>query len=260
MRIGQLIAGNTVSFFKNNFIERWKLSDYSDINKPLFFFGFVGTENIFENHRSWKVIFPSEPNDLPDFTVLKNVKNTVLLVDSKLPENFYLPDEVIVKNIVLEIKDYSKFKPTILGDKIYYYSGFTHWSPNPKNFIKDVQSKINYEIITTEHSSLSDYYNIDYLIESFYNKCFVSINFSHEFIGHSSGMTTCRELGLMGRKTITGYNPYSYPCLIKTSYSVESVVESINAESKKINTLQNSINAHNYSIEYLDVDYMIKNY
>ena len=258
MIIKQFVIDSSISFFQDNFIRRWSLEQYSDIDKPLFFFGFGGNQSIFESHNSWKVILPSTPGDLPNFNLLKNIKNTILLVETDL-SNFYIPDEVIVKKIILEIKDYSKFKPTILGDKIYFYSGFTNWSPNSKSFINDIQSRINYEIITTEHMTLSDYYNIDELVENFYNKCFVSLNFTHEFVGHSSGMTTCRELALMGRKTITGYNPYPYNCLIRTR-SIDEIIQSINEESKKIGTIQEKIDIHNYNQEYLDIDYILKNY
>jgi len=254
MKIEQFITCPSIGFFEYEFQKKWSLSKYFDDDKPLFFFGFSGLENFFESHKGYKVIFPSTPNDLPNFRILKNVENTILIIDCPLPKDYYLPENVIHKQEVIEIKDYTMFNPSTLGDKIYYYSGFSNgWTPNPKEKIDYIQSKIDYEIITTQHINKSDMYNIEFLIENYYKKCFLNLNFSQ---GH--GMTTTREFSLMGVKTLTFENPYTYESLIKCK-DVDEVLENIKLESKKINTIQPGINPHTTGKDWLELDYWIKN-
>jgi len=251
MRIEQYVT--SLSFFEKDFKNRWNFSEYYDTNKPLFFFGFNGLSHIFENHNSYKIILPSTYKDLPDFNQLKNTEKTILIIETNLPKNYFIPDSVIVKKLIIEIKDYSIFKPNKLGDKIYYYSGFSKkWSPNNVKLINEIQKEINFEIITTNHFLKSDMYDIEYLKQSYYDKCFVNLNFTR-----GNGMTTVRELALMGRKTITSNNPYNYDCLIRCD-DKESIIKAIIEESKKINTIQSPINVHNSGEEWTNLDYLIK--
>ena len=255
MKIEQFITCPAIGFFEQGFKKKWNLLKYFDDTKPLFFFGFHGLENFFENHKGYKLIYPSTPTDLPNFRILKNVENTILISESSLPEGYYLPKNVIHKQEVIEIKDYTIFTQGTLGDKIYYYSGFSKgWTPNPKEKIDYIQSKIDYEIITTNHVHKSDMYNIEFLIENYYKKCFLNLNFSPQ----GNGMTTTREFSLMGVKTLTFENPYSYKSLIKCK-DMDEVLENIKIESKKINTIQPRIDPHTTGKEWLELDYWLKN-
>lgn len=253
MKIEQCIISNNVSFFEKQLRERYNFINYKDTNKPVFFFGFRGLNDIFEKHNSYKIILPATSDDLPNFRNLKNVEKTILIVETELPFDYFLPDSVLVKKLILEIKDYSLFSPNLLGDKIYYYSGFSNgWSPNPKHLIDEIQKEIEYEIITTNHSHLKCYHDTAYLKINFYDKCFVNLNLSN---GH--GMTTTRELAMMGRKTIVINNPYNYSCLLRCK-NKESIISTIIEESKKINTIQPQINVHTIGDEWLDLEYLIK--
>jgi hypothetical protein len=253
MRVIQFLTCPSISFFEKKFQEKWNLRRYFDENEPLFFFGFRGLENVFEKHRGYKLILPSTPNDLPDFRNINNIEKTILITECSLPKDYYLPENVIHKIEVLEIKDYSPFKPIILGDKIYYYSGFSNgWTPNPKTKIDYIQSKVDYEIITTQHVNKSDMYDIESLIKNYYNKCFLNLNFSK---GH--GMTTTREFSLMGVKTLTFENPYPYKSIIKCR-DFDEVIENIKNESKKIGTIQPCINPHTVGSEWLELDYWLE--
>jgi hypothetical protein len=254
MKIKQYVICPSINFFEHKFKDRWNLVKYNSHNEPLFFFGFSGVREIYEKHHGYKIIWMSTPTDLPDFKNLKNTNNTILIYDCPLPDNYYLPENVILRQEVLEIKDYSMFKPSVLGDKIYYYSGFSNgWTPNPKTKIDYIQSKVDYEIITTQHINKSDMYDIEFLIKNYYNKCFLNLNFSK---GH--GMTTTREFSLMGIKTLTFNNPYQYKCLIKCK-DMDEVIENIKIESKKINTIQPVINPHTVGSEWLELNYLLKN-
>lgn len=253
MKIEQFITCPSIIFFESEFQKKWKLEKYFDENLPLFFFGFRGLEDIFEKHKGYKIILPSTPNDLPNFYQLKNIDKTILLTECNLPNNYNKPEVVLHKQSVIEIKDYSMFNPLFLEDKIYYYSGFSNgWNPNPKETISYIQSKIDFEIITTTHVNKSDMYDIKFLHENYYTKCFLNINLSS-----GNGMTTTREFSLMGIKTLTFNNPYPYESIIRCK-DIESVIENIKNESKKIGTIQPSINPHTVGIEWLDLEYWLK--
>lgn len=250
MKISQCIFSPHLVFFEENFRKKWGLVNYHNVDTPLFFFGFNGLANIYENHESYKIILPGSPHDLPDFRNLRNNQKTVLIMETELPDNYYIPDSVIIKREVIEIKDYSLFIPNLLGDKIYYYSGFSNgWSPNPKGFIEEIQREIEFEIITTSHLDKSDMYNIEFLKSEFYDKCFVNLNFT---INH--GMTTARELALMARKTITLENKYSYD-FIKKCKTKDEVILAIKEESKKINTIQKPIDWKTFIGPSLDLGF-----
>ena len=65
MKIEQFITCPAIGFFEQGFKKKWNLLKYFDDTKPLFFFGFHGLENFFENHKGYKLIYPSTPTDLP---------------------------------------------------------------------------------------------------------------------------------------------------------------------------------------------------
>jgi hypothetical protein len=117
-----------------------------------------------------------------------------------------------------------------LGDKVYVYTGFKKGYGQPWNLpmINQIQKKIDFEIITTSHLEIKDYLPIEELKSQYYDNCFVSLNLS----GHR-GMTTVRELGLMGRKTIINSNRYKYPCMIPYD-NTQNLIEIIKSESLKI--------------------------
>lgn len=254
MRFEQVIVGNTIQFFKKGFMERWGFKEYYDDEKPLVIFGYDSQNHIYENHKGYKLIIPSIPNDIPNFQNLTNHKKTIYVSD-KIQN---APEEIIFKNETIEIKDYSIFKPNILRDKIYYYSGFKNgWDLKllDQELIEEIQKKIKYEIITIQHNTLSDYFNIHSLKTQYYDKTFLNLN----LLG-CHGMTTVREMGLMGRKTITMTNVehYKYKCIINCS-NIEDVIEVINKESQKIGTIQPLINSHTVGDEWLNLEYWIEN-
>ena len=84
--------------------------------------------------------------------------------------------------------------------------------------------------------------------ELYYDNCFVNLNFSK-----GTGLTTVRELALMGRYTISNMN-VDYISLLKY-IDEDDIIELIKSESKKIGTVQPSINCHMIGDEWLDVNY-----
>tara|TARA_R110000824_G_scaffold303586_1_gene491319 strand:+ start:324 stop:1097 length:774 start_codon:yes stop_codon:yes gene_type:complete len=252
MKITQSIVGDTVGFFKKGFMERWGFKEYYDINKPVVFFGIEGKQDIFLNHKGWKLLIPSTPHDIPDFHTLKKLQKTILV--SK--KNTEIPNNIICRKETIQIKDYSIYQPNTLGNKVYFYSGFKNgWSGRwGEELINEIQKNIDFEIFTTPHLGIENYFNINYLKENYYDKSFLNLNLSMD-----NGMTTVREMGLMGRKTITmrTHPQYNYPCIINCN-NIKEIINVINEEAKKINTIQPSIESHTVGNEWLDLNYWLE--
>lgn len=249
-RILQAHVAPEIAFFKKEFLEINNLDEYSDLHEPAVFFGARQSSDLINDHKGYKLILPCTPSDYP------NISNydKVLFVCS---ENYSLPHNVIKKHITPKIKNYNIFKPNILGDKIYWYSGFKEGWDLHNGLIDQIQKNISYEIITTNHKKITDYYSIDDLKANYYDECFLNINLT---VGH--GLATVIELGLMGRKTIFK-NPHKnniqrieFPNFISYE-NINDIINIINIESKKIGTIQPRIDAHNVGDEWLDLDFWI---
>ena len=247
-RVKQAFVAPSLKFFKDRFLKKYDLVEYNNPNEPAIFYGASEASYFINNHKSYKIILPSTPNDIPK---IDDYTNTFLICS----DNYKLPDHVIRKSITPRLKNYDIFKPNKLGDKIYFYSGFKDGWNLCNNLVNEIQKKINYEIITTNHTKINDYYDIEYLKSNFYDKSFLNINLTN---GH--GMSTVIELGLMGRKTIFK-NPYEnnfqrleFESIISYD-TLDDIISIINNESKKINTIQESIDVHNVDEEWLYIDY-----
>lgn len=253
MKFEQAILGRTIQFFEKGFMDRWGFKEYYDSEKPAVFFGLEGLHKKYENHKGYKIYLPSTPEECMSLKRLKNHEKTILLWgDTEVHKeiNFlkYTSD-------IVELKDYSIFKPNIIGDKIYYYSGFKngwsgHWG---ESVIKEIQKNIDFELITTNHNNIKEYYDIDSLKTNYYDKTFLNLNLSE-----NNGMTTVIEMGLMGRKTITmrDYNSYKYQSIINC-VNIEDILKQINIESKKIGTIQEKIDVHTLGNEWLSLDFWL---
>lgn len=252
MKLTQASVSSGIAFFKKNFLSHWGLKDYYDINQPCVFFGAWSQSQLIQNHQSYKIIIASSPTDFPNWDIVTNTEN-LFIVNSLNNNN--LPKNIICKNVTIEFKDYSLFQPNIIGDKIYSYTGFKNGWYKHLNVdkLKEIQKHIDYEIITTDHHTIQDYYDIEYLKSNYYDKCFLNLNLSE-----GNGLTTVIELGLMGRKTIMNENFYKYPQIISYNDD-EDIINLIKKESKKINTIQPSINAHTVGNEWLDIEWWLNN-
>ena len=258
MKITQAIVGDTIGFFKEGFMERWGFKEYYDMNKPVVFFGIEGKQDLYENHKGYKIFLPSTPEDVTSLQNLKNHNKTFLAPLGLDTDGLISSKELVITDENIELKNYSIFKPNILGDKIYFYSGFKNgWGDRWGNeLIDEIQKNINLEIITTSHLNSQDLFNINYLKENYYDKSFLNLNLSKD-----NGMTTVREMGLMGRKTLTMRTPetYKYNCIINCD-NIEDIIKTIKHESKKIGTIQPLLNTHTVNDEWLNLDYWLENW
>ena len=234
MKITQSIVGDTVGFFKKGFMERWGFKEYYDINKPVVFFGIEGKQDLYENHKGYKIFLPSTPEDVTYLQNLKNHNKTFLAP-------LGLDTDGLISSKELVITEYPK---NGWGDR---------WG---NELIDEIQKNINLEIITTSHLNSQDLFNINYLKENYYDKSFLNLNLSKD-----NGMTTVREMGLMGRKTLTMRTPetYKYNCIINCD-NIEDIIKTIKHESKKIGTIQPLLNTHTVNDEWLNLNYWLENW
>ena len=246
-----------VGFFRKEFMKRWNFKLYTDVNAPAVFFGIVGQDKLINDHKGPKILITAGPADLPDWGIVKNRENLFLLsaVDTLIE---HIPSDIIFKREMIEMKDFSAYKPNVLGDKIYVYTGFDNgWICNSQ-LINELQPFLSYELIYTKHNSINDYYDLKYLKENYYDKSFMCINMT---AGH--GMTTVRELALIGRKTamnpINYDNSFSKASLpFELNHSTKGLAKVIEKEAKKIGTIQPSINLHTQTDDqWLYLDYYV---
>jgi len=135
-----------------------------------------------------------------------------------------------VKSVNVQMKDYSDFQPTVLGDSVYCYVGDTAQKEYYKHSMAErLKARIKHPIIygfidKSKPETLTN----QHLIDNLYSKCFVNLQLSTH-----GGRVGIIEMGYMGRKTI----------LYGTE---ESIISQIEAESKKIGTLQPSVITDNF--------------
>jgi hypothetical protein len=243
--ISQVSFGSNISFFEDGFLNRWNLNKYYDVNSPCIFFGVAGNLERIKNHKSFKLIFPVDLSCAHHLKTLPPSKD-LIIVDRPC---ISIPDKFSKVKGEFEIKDYSLFKPNILGDKIYAYIGSSSRHTQFKyDLIKQIQSKIDYEILLGSPNSNKTYDNINIIKSKYYDNSFLNLNFSQE-----SGLTTVIEMALMGRKTISN-NLMKWECMIPYS-NLEDIVYNINQESKKINTIQPSIDIHTINEVWKNLKY-----
>ena len=245
MKITQASIAESVIFFKEGLFDKWKFEEYHNENNPCLFFGVDYQVEKINNHKGLKIVYIISPYDSKFLTKLINSENLYIINSPYLDYKRTYK----IKNIEIELKDYSMFQPNKMGDKVYSYIGW-EWRKDEFKLdqLKEIQKNINYEIVYGIRPGINHFHNITNHKSEFYDNCFVNLNLSK-----GTGMTTVRELGLMGRKTImnTGYN---FPSILKYK-DTEDIINLINKESVKIGTIQDSINCHNVGEEWLETDF-----
>ena len=203
MKISQVyVSKGLESNFGDGFRNYWNLKKYFDPSIPSIFLG-VYTDldrRILNDHKATSIIIFGGF----DLTHAKSIKLVKSLVDSgksftlAYPGHFskYLYDNKIKhKQLHLAVKDYSSYKPSPLGDKIYVYRGITGEKADYYGW-NDIST-----LLSEKFGSSSLLYTSNQphatLISNFYEKCFVYIK-----PNPSGGCTSMFELGMMGRKTI----------------------------------------------------------
>lgn len=252
----QVYMSPALNDFKNDFKEKWKLEDYNDINAPLVFFGMYGQPDydIFMQHRA-PIVVVWGGNDMHEAQI-KAVKQKILngqaytFVPPGEFDNTLNKFEVPHKTCYIPNKDYSKFKPTPLGENVYVYLG------RPDNFrpdyfkyhevIEPLMQVFGEERIkwVKENNTLS----IDELTKKYYNDCFCFVKPNDR-----GGVTSMYDLAHMGRMTI-GKGESNLPNFKEYS-DINNLIELVIEESKYIGKVRediaSSLNNHFLGNEWL---------
>lgn len=229
--ITQCKFSDSVKFFENDFLNRWQLEQYHDVNKPAVFVGIYSTNDISNiiKHKTECIVIPCGA-DFPRIGAVKHLKNvTFLSTNSETSRYFHqLGIKFIQKNI--PFKSFEQFKPTPKGDKVYVYINNSSGNAQLKYKIDQLQSTIDYFgkdlfIFGTQGNS------IEYCIENFYAKSFINIQ-----LNPFGGFTSALEMAHMGRKSISN-NKTSF--CINYSSNVD-IITAIQTEMAN-KTLDNSV-------------------
>lgn len=254
----QVYISDCLSHFKEGFINKWGLKEYTNPNKPSIFFGLYSQQDInaFINHKSYKIITLTG-NDMhsPQLNLLKNkvdFKKTFCWQAPGIPSDLVSKHGILHKSVYIAIKSYDEFKPTPLGENIYVYRG-THGNRNDyfkwDKIIKPLKEVFgNDRIIHTEFKSSKE------LIENYYKNCFVYVK-----PNNLGGATSMWELAHMGRKTLGGGFPdLDYLINYKNIYHL---IELIQEEAKYMGTIRKEVSnkAKNTFVgdEWLNLDYWL---
>lgn len=220
--------------FANDLRNRWNLSPYYDQTAPTVMFGWYDDKDIefIKNHKG-PIVMIWGGADLNQFRAqYLNQRPETYQVAYGWLKNILDGWNIRNKNLIIPVKDYSRFKPTPLGDKIYVYKG---WKVDRGGYFKwdnYIQPLINEW--GEDNFIFGMGHDIDYVHKNFYEKCFVFIKPNER-----GGSTTMWELGYMGRKTIS-QNQGPAPNVLEFT-NINHIAHLINQEAKKIGTIQEQL-------------------
>lgn len=200
--VKQIYVSKTLeTYFGKNFRERWNLDPYHDVNLPAIFFGLYSDVDrmALSNHKSKSIVIWGGADMTPQsLSLVKKLVDNNVCGTWAYPgsfSNILLTNKIKHKEIYVPLKNYDKFQPNILGDKIYVYKGVLGSRPEYFMWDKIIVPLIKHfgtdKIIYTENQKIED------LKTNFYDKCFVYIKPNEK-----GGCTTMFELAHMGRKTL----------------------------------------------------------
>lgn len=255
--IKQIFISPVLTYFLEGLKHRWNLFDYYDMDAPCLFFGCFSNQSNIDNHNGYKILIFASHTDPNWFESIQKYENLIVSHHSK----FSPPPNVKTKflseqGIGFEIKDYSDYTPTQLGNKIYCYYG----SEDRKGefhipMVESISKKIPFEIIygfVKENElikSKEEMINI-------YQDCFLNINFN---LG--KGLTTVAEMAFMGIKTLANNKRHltkHWDCMIDCDVTDETqIISLIMEESKKIGFIQKSINIHEVGDEWQKLNFWL---
>jgi len=241
--ISQACFGHNMSYFEKGLINRWNLKPYTDPTLPTLFFGSAGLLDVIQNHKGFGLIYPVDQAEVR-LNGIRPLKNIVVLdmpyVSISNDWNKYKGE--------FQFKDYTLYKPNPLGDSIYLYFMPWHTSPIISSLLNIIQNETQYKTIGYPSLHPNNIISEKDLKQDYYDKCFVNLNLTE-----ANGLTTTRELAMMGRMTISNV-PVNYECI--TPYdSIETLLNLIEIEATKIGTIQPPIDVHTLGEEWLDVEF-----
>ncbi len=238
-KITQVRFSGGVKFFKQDFMQCWRLRDYHDRTKPALFVGMYKDTDIeaLRRHKGFKVVWLTGA-DKKNASRIIDDPNTIFKVDDQWLQWMMMNVKRVpahYKKVRLAIKDYSAFKPTALGNKVYCYVGKGHNSGKfEEHLIRQIAAKSGFEFLYGIQGQ-----SMDRMISRYYSECFVSLR-----LNPLAGGTTATELAMMGRRSISNRDE---PWYIRWD-TVDDVVEKIKYESQLIGITPKSFISDDYFV------------
>mgnify|MGYP004321841271 FL=1 len=248
----------------SSFKDFYSLDDYTDINKPVVFYGLNNNRDIKKwiKHKGFKVYLPAAIQELGGFRGVGNsgfvftkidIKDLNIIVQDELWE--YLVKANGIKNckkVRFAWRDHRMCKPTPLGDKIYIHFG--HY-PDIEKATNSFQKKKYVELLGDDLIYPDTFIPYEDLVENYFNKSFLHI-VTAEYPTQSE--TTTQAMGLMGRKTLSLWPNLNPSCEVMGN--TEELLRKIKLEKKKIGTIQLELanqvsNFFDFSDDWLYEDY-----
>jgi hypothetical protein len=225
MKIEQAKFSYSIDLFRNDFLNKWKISEYHDKNKACFFAGVYSQNDIdiINQHKGFKVVWFTGADYKNAFKI--NPKNVVVRLGKSMPDDYLdaIKNRFFCKTASFPIKDFSKFKPVPLGNHIYIYGRNKQDFAN--NYLKIETAK---EISAITGIPLLIGYlgnSIDYTIKHLYSRSFINLK-----LNDLAGVTSALEMAYMGRYTIGNSN---FPFCINY-FTKDDIVKRILEQSKRI--------------------------
>lgn len=229
---------SSMIFFRENFMKKWDLIPYGNINDPAIFLGLNEHSDVYaiSQHKGPKLLIWSGGDMRPERLsfVSEFQKQTELYIWAYPGEfsDILTSYGIIHKTIHVPIKDYNMFTPNILGDKIYMYKGIN--GDRSEYFKWDETISIISDKYGSENIIFADHLPLDQLIENIYKKCFVYIKPNPK-----GGCTTMFELAHMGIRTI-GHGHRNLSCFSEYT-TTEELINLIDIERKYIGSIRHDV-------------------
>ena len=257
-KIQQVCISPVLGYFLAGLKERWNLFSYYDMDAPCLFFGCYHNHINIDSHNGYKILIFASDSDPNWFHNVKNYDKLIVSSQSK----FSPPPNVKTKflseqGIGFEIKDYSDYKPKTLGNKIYcYYGASSRKGSFHIPLVESIARKIPFEVVYGFGGNENKFLVSKKEMIEIYGDCFLNINFN---LG--KGLTTVAEMSFMGIKTLSNKNrtlTNHWDCMIDCDITNENeIISLIMEESKKIGTIQESINIHEVGPEWQELSFWL---
>ena len=242
MKISQVSVSQAATYFKTGLKERWGLSDYSDPNAPCLFFGVSDQVDLINKHKGHKLLYFIDKYDTYPANISSH--NVICFANpySKIPAH------IKTKPGWFETRVNTILTPAPLGNKVFVYlRNPTYASFHGSNQIPILQKLINYEILPLSPSQPIPFSDV---VDNYYRKCFVSVNFTE-----TEGLTSVCDLGLIGIRTIMN-TKIDLASLLKCN-TFEEVPQLIKNESVKIGSIQPIINNYTINPHWQNIDFWL---
>jgi len=265
MRIEQGYISPSLSHSKDEFLQCWNLREYDNPEEPAFFYGLyfdwdgdkkwtkessIDIET-YNNHKGFKVLMCGGAEYKGGQFNLIDTKNINFLSENRAEFESLKKLNIDYKYLPISLFDCDKYKPTPLGDNIYFHIPLRENSGDwGKHFERMFQYEKLMKLFGEDMFCFPEEWKMTHEMLPYFNQSFVNIK-PHKF----RGFVTSWKLGCMGRNTITT-TIEDTPNFIH--YSTDDELKRlVDEESKKIGTIQeNKLWDHfHHSDDWLHEDY-----